>query len=90
MNIQALTVASRTNLKETQKPFLDIRLQVTLFLIKVRNLVGEDILDSETVKKGLKSLQSLFDNHLSFPYLNFTTASNRKSGNVVSSDLHNA
>lgn len=85
MNIQTLIVASRTNVKEGRKSFLDIRLQVTQFLIKVRNLVGENIIDGENVKTGLKSVQSLLNNHLSLPYINFVTLLNQKSGNLVSS-----
>lgn len=85
MNIQTLIVASRTNVKEGQKPFLDIRLQVTQFLIKVRNLVGENRIDGETVKTGLKSVHSLLNKHLSLPYINFVTLLSQKSGNLVSS-----
>lgn len=87
MNIQTLIVASRTNLKENQKSFFDIRQQVTQFLIKIRNLVGENRIDGETVRPGLKSLQSLLSNHLSLPYVNFITLSNQKMGNLVSSFL---
>lgn len=83
MNVQTLIVSARTNLKESQKPFVDIRLQVTQFLIKIRNLVGENRLDDDTLKLGLKSLQSLYDKHLSLPYINFTSIPNHKSGNLV-------
>lgn len=88
MNIQTLIVASRTNLKEIQKPFFDIRLEVTQFLSKIRNLVGENRLDGDAVKTGLKSLQSLFSNDLSLPYINFISLSSQKSGNLVSSSSH--
>lgn len=88
MNIQTLVVAARTNLKDHHKPFLDIRLQVTQFLLKIRNLVGDNRLDDETVKTGLKSLQSLLGNHLSLPYINFIWIPNQKSGNLVICWLH--
>lgn len=87
MNIQTLTVASRTNLKENQKPFFEIRQQITQFLIKIRNLVGENKPDGESVKTGLKSLESLLSNHLSLPYINFLSLSSQKSGNLVSSSI---
>lgn len=83
MNVQTLTVASRTNVKENQKPFFDIRMQVTQFLIKIRNLVGDNRLDGETVKAGLKSLGSLMNNQLSLPYINFTSLLSQQSGNSV-------
>ncbi len=83
MNIQTLTVASRTNMKENRRPFFDIRLQVTQFLIKIRNLVGEDRLDGEAVRTGLKSVQCLVSNQLSLPYINFVSLPNQKTGNSV-------
>lgn len=71
-------------MKENVKPFFDIRLQVTQFLIKIRNLVGENKLDGEILKSGLKSLQALLKNNLSLPFINFISLSNQKSGNSVS------
>ncbi|XP_037046760.1 protein MMS22-like [Bradysia coprophila] len=88
MSIQTLIVASRTNLKENRKPFLDIRLQVTQFLIKIRNLVGADRLDGDTVRTGLRSLENLLNNHLSLPHINFISPPSHRSGTLYTSSLH--
>ncbi|KAJ6642993.1 Protein MMS22-like [Pseudolycoriella hygida] len=81
MNVQILTVASRTNLKENTKPFFDIRMQVTKLLITIRNLVGENLFDCKILKPVLKSLRNLFDHQLTFAHLNFVSQLGGKSGN---------